>query len=638
MCGICGFIGFRDDELLRRMTDVLSHRGLDNEGYYIDKDVSFGFRRLSIIDLQKGNQPHPNEDNTVWSMCNGEIYNFIEMKEILINKGHSFRTNSDAEVLPHAYEEWGIDFVNRLNGMFAFALWDGKNKKLFLVRDRLGIRPLHYAVNGRILIFASEVKAILKYNNFNKELNYNAIDDFLTFRYIPGDVTFFQNIKVLEPAHILTYHNGKIDIKRYWDISMQEELGLRKSKYEEQFYSLLDDSVKRCLLSDVPLGVYLSGGLDSSVIAAFVKKNYDKDLVVFSHGFDGQEDELIFARKVASYLGAKHCEVFIKEKHLDLLPDIIYHMDMPIANSDIIGLYLLAELAHKHVKVILTGEGADELFGSYVHQEMLYYGYRLKKLIPRMLLRKIIPLLIMKSPLSLINKFFRYPGYSLDNESRLKLLDYFHSEDLSSDYFSINSLFNQRQKEDLYTSHFKSRIKSDSLARKNLKKILFDDNINHIFNRLIYLEFKYWLPTYHLMKEDKIGMSFCLESRYPYLDHTLVEFMGRLPLSLKRKGLKSKYLLRKIAKGLIPDEIANRPKGPILVPIDKCFDNSFEIELKRLFSKEEVEKRGYFNYDYINYLISNRRRNPFLYDRQLFALLTLELWHRIFIDKEYDYE
>jgi len=634
MCGICGFINFKDEELLRQMTDALSHRGLDDEGFYISDEISLGFRRLSIIDLKSGNQPLSNEDRNIWSVCNGEIYNFMEIKKELINKGHIFNTNTDTEIIPHSYEEWGIDFVTKLNGMFAFALWDGIGKKLFLVRDRLGIRPLHYTIDGNRLIFSSEAKAILKYNNFKKDLDYNAIDDFLSFRYIPGDVTFFRHIKVLEPAHILIYQGGKTDIKRYWDIPMVEEKSLKNSTYQKKFYELLDVSTKRCLLSDVPLGVYLSGGLDSSVIAAFVKKNYLKDLVVFSHGFDGEEDELRFARKVAQFLGARHYEVLIKDRHIELLPEIIYHMDMPIANSDIIGFYLLAELARKHVKVILTGEGSDELFGSYVHQEALYYGYKIKKLIPQVILRNIIPFLIRKSPLVLINKFFRYPGYSLDNESRLKLLDYFYSGTLSSDYFCLNSLFNQRQKDLLYTDSLKSKIKDVSLAKKNLEKVFLDDRISNIFNRLIYLEFKYWLPTYHLMKEDKIAMSFCLESRYPYLDHNIVEFMGRLPISLKKKGLKRKYLLRQISKDIIPEEIRNRPKGPILVPINKCFERSFENMIGEYLSEAKIKKRGYFNYGYIRNLIKNRKQNHFLYDRQLFALLTLEIWHNIFIDNQ----
>ncbi|MDP2939850.1 MAG: asparagine synthase (glutamine-hydrolyzing) [Candidatus Omnitrophota bacterium] len=634
MCGICGFIGFKDEKLLKEMTDTISHRGLDDEGYYSTDEINLGFRRLSIIDLKGGNQPLCNEEKSIWSVCNGEIYNFKEIKEELIKYGHIFNTDTDTEILPHCYEQWGIDFVTRINGMFAFALWDGNIKKLFLVRDRLGIRPLHYTFDDRKLVFASEVKAILKYDNFRKELDYNAIDDFLTFRYIPGDVTFFKNIKILEPAHILIYHNGAIDIKKYWDITMEEDFSIQRQEYIQRFSSLLDSSVKRCLLSDVPLGVYLSGGLDSSVIAGLVKKNYGEDLVVFSHGFDGEEDELRFARKVAKFLNAKNYEIFIEEKHLELLPDIIYHLDMPIANSDIIGFFLLAGLAQKHVKVILTGEGSDELFGSYVHQEMLYYGYKLKRLLPKNVIKNVLPWFIKQSPLWLINKFFRYPGYSLDNESRLKLLDYFESSNLASDYFCINSLFNQRQKESLYSDDFKNKVKySNSPAKKVLQDILYDENIKHIFNRLIYLEFKYWLPTYHLMKEDKIAMSFCLESRYPYLDHEIVEFMGSLPVSLKKKGLKRKYLLRKISKNLVPEEIRNRPKGPILVPINKCFDKSFEQKLRELFTPEKVKKRGIFHYEYLKNLINNRKQNPFLYDRQLFALLTLEIWFNLFVDK-----
>ncbi len=635
MCGICGFAGFSDEILLRRMMDALSHRGLDDEGHFVSADACLGFRRLSIIDLVSGNQPLSNENKSVWSACNGEIYNFQELKEELIQKGHRFYTRTDTEVLPHAYEEWGIELVKRLNGMFAFALWDARLKKLFLVRDRLGIRPLHYAVLGGKIIFSSEAKAILKYADFKKELDFGAIDDFLTLRYIPGDVTFFRNIKVLEPAHILTFKDGNYRIERYWDVQVEEESGLKQKDAEKKFFQLLDNSVKRCLLSDVPLGVYLSGGLDSTVIASFVRKNYGKELVVFSHGFDGEQDELRFARAAAKFLQARHYEVLIQDKHLALLPEIIYHMDMPIANSDIIGFYLLARLAHQHVKVFLTGEGSDELFGSYVHQEALYHGYRLKKILPQLLRRKFFPWLVKNAPLRLVNSLFRYPGYALDEESRLKLLDYFYSESLSGDYFCLNSLFSQRQKDELYSDEFKARIHDPSLAKENLNRILDSGEIKHIFNRLIYSEFKYWLPAYHLMKEDKIAMSFCLESRYPYLDHEIVEFMGKLPVKLKNKGLKRKYLLRQISAGMIPEKIRRRQKGPILVPINKCFQRSFGEQLEINFSKRNVEKRGYFNYGYIRKLIDNRKAHPFLYDRQLFALLSLELWQRIFVDNEH---
>ncbi|MDD5255357.1 MAG: asparagine synthase C-terminal domain-containing protein, partial [Candidatus Omnitrophica bacterium] len=313
--------------------------------------------------------------------------------------------------------------------------------------------------------------------------------------------------------------------------------------------------------------------------------------------------------------------------------EVIYHMDMPIANSDIIGFYLLADLAHKHVKVFLTGEGSDELFGSYVHQETLYYGHRLKKLMPNFLLRNVFPALIKKAPLRLINMFFRYPGYALDEESRLKLLEYCQSPDLASDYFCLNSLFSGRQKEGLYSSAFRQNLKGTSPARKSLHEVFEDERIEHIFNRLIYLEFKYWLPTYHLMKEDKIAMSFCLESRYPFLDHEIVEFMGGVHVEMKKKGLRRKYLLREVARGLIPEEIRNRPKGPILVPINKCFDRSFQRMLGEYFTREKVEKRGYYNYSYIKGLIDGRKKNPFLFDRQLFALLCLEIWHNIFVDQ-----
>jgi asparagine synthase (glutamine-hydrolysing) len=638
MCGICGFTGFRNDPLLKRMNRVIAHRGIDDEGYYSDDYTSLGFRRLSIIDLAGGNQPLCNEQKTIWSICNGEIYNYRQLREELQLKGHQFKTNADTEILPHAYEEWGIDCLQKINGMFAVALWDKHAQTLFLARDRLGMRPLHYIMHGATCLFASEVKALMQYPGFSKELDFTAMDDFLTFRYIPGDITFFRQVRVLEPAHILTVQRSGVSIKKYWNITFSVRTHLSTRQYEQSFKDLLHSSVKECLISDVPVGVYLSGGLDSSVIAALVNRYYADGVTAFSHGFDGETDELRYARRVASFLGARHHEIYIQEKHFQLLPRILYHLDMPIANSDIIGFYVLAECAKEYVKVIVTGEGADELFGSYIHQEMLYYGAQIKRFIPALIRRKILPALYKKSSLQVLRFLFRYPGYRLDEAAKNKVLDYFQSSLFSDEYFSINSLFSSEQKSRLYSGVLSHTIHTASQARKTLQHILDEPApINHAFNRLIAAELKYWLPSYHLMKEDKIAMSMCLESRYPYLDHKLVECMAHAPIHLKKRGLTRKYLLRKVSRGLIPEDIRMRPKGPILVPIHKCFEKSFSLAINEVLSESSIEKRGYFNYAYIKTLKEQRVRNPFLCDRQLFALMVLELWHRMFVDQTPSY-
>lgn len=633
MCGISGFVGFRDDGLLEKMAATIYHRGPDESGYHKSNDISVGFRRLSIIDLTTGSQPLYNEDGSIFVVCNGEIYNFADIREDLIAKGHHFKSRSDTEVIVHAYEEYGIDCIKKFNGMFAIVIWDGKVKTLFLVRDRLGKKPIYYMQSGEKFLFASEVKSLLLLEDYTPQINYQSIDDFLTLRYVPGNEIMFKNIYIIPPAHILKYKNGRFSLHEYWKVAMHEGIpGYSEKDYEEHFADLLTNSVKKRMISDVPIGVYLSGGVDSSVVAAYMQRYNNTPVKTFSHGFDQQTDELRYARMVSKYLNTEHHEVFIKNDDLSLLPKIIYHMEMPIGNSDIVGFYLLAQMAKRHVKVILAGEGSDELFGSYVHQKTLYMGAHLKKYIPYMLLN-FISRIIKTVPLSVLNRFFAYPGYSLDNESKNKIADYFSAIGISEEYFSLNSLFNESQKRELYTGEFRNLLSNSLSQKETISKMLSDKETANILNRLILMKYKYWLPTYHLLKEDKISMAHSIEQRFPFLDYELVEFMAKVPVNMKMRHSVTKYILRKASKHLLPEEIINRPKGPILVPINKCFDNRFNELIMEMLSESQVKRRGLFNYSYINSLIRMRKKNPFLYDRQLFALLVIEVWMQVFIDK-----
>lgn len=632
MCGISGFTGFRDDALLEAMTQIIYHRGPDESGYYTSDDISVGFRRLSIIDLTTGSQPIYNEDGSIFVVCNGEIYNFADIREDLIAKGHHFKSRSDTEVIVHAYEEYGIDCVNRFNGMFAIVIWDGKAKTLFLVRDRLGKKPIYYMQSGEKFLFASEIKSLLLLKGYTPQVNYQSIDDFLTLRYVPGNEIMFKDIYIIPPAHILKYRDGKFSLHEYWKVAMHEGIpGYSEKDYEEHFTDLMSNAVKKRMISDVPIGVYLSGGVDSSVVAAYMQRYSNMPIKTFSHGFDQQTDELKYARMVAKYLNTEHHEVFIKEDDLSLLENIIYHMEMPIGNSDIVGFYLLAQMARRHVKVILAGEGSDELFGSYVHQKTLYMGSRFKKYIPYPILY-CISRVIKTVPLSVLNRFFSYPGYSLDNESKNKIADYFSARGISEEYFSLNSLFNERQKSELYTKEFRNLLLHSLSPKETIAQILSDKETTDILNRLILMKYKYWLPTYHLLKEDKISMAHSIEQRFPFLDYELVEFMAKVPVNMKMRRSVTKYILRKTSKRLLPKEIVNRPKGPILVPINKCFDNKFNELIMEILSESRVKRRGLFNYSYVSRLIRMRKENPFLYDRQLFALLVIEIWMQVFID------
>ena len=634
MCGIAGFIGFRDDALLHSMTGILSHRGPDDVGYYADDSVSFGFRRLSIIDLETGNQPIPNEDRTVWVVYNGEIYNFAEIKAPLIAKGHRFATKTDTEVIVHAYEEEGIDCVRRFNGMFAFALWDVKQRTLYLVRDRLGKKPMHYLLQGERLWFASEMKALLKIPGLTRTVDKEAIDDFLTLRYVPGSGSLFKEIQTLEPAHILRYKEGRVTLKRYWQLEMSEpaEDGYRSDQYLEQFDELFRRSIQRRLVSDVPVGVYLSGGIDSTLVACYMREQTRAPIASFSHGFDGENDELKYARHAAERYHLKPHERLIRQEDLNLLKEIIYHMDMPIANSDVIGFYLLAKMARGNVKVVLAGEGADEVMGSYIHQQVLSLTHPVKQRLPEFFLQKVMSPLANAAPLALLNPFFAYPGYSMDRAGQRKIADFWATKDLADSYFSLNSLFGTRDKLELYTRDFAESLRSASPCREELIQMLRTPDTVGILNRLIAVEYRYWLPTYCLLKEDKIAMSQGIEQRYPFLDHELVEFAARIPSRLKQRGTTRKVLIRQLARRKIPEAIARRQKGPILVPIRRCFGNHFIEFANAVLTEEAVRRRGYFNYGFIRRLFDTLSKHPFLAERQLFSLVTLELWHQIFVD------
>ena len=371
MCGIAGFAGFQQDGLIEEMTECIFHRGPDDFGYFKDKDINFGLRRLSIIDIKGGHQPMSTTDGNITIIFNGEIYNYKELRKDLTKKGASFRTHSDTEILLKSYREYGLNCLQKVNGMFAFAIWDKREKKLILARDRLGIKPLYYSIKNDRIIFSSEIKSILKSKDISRKLNYNAIDDFLRLRYIPGEQTMFKEIKLLPPATFLVYKSGNVTTNEFWKLDFSNDRIIDKfneNDIVEEFQDLLMKSIKYRMQSDVPLGVYLSGGLDSSVIAHLVSKNSSEQTKLFSHGYDGVTDELRFARITANYVSGNHEEVMIKEEHFDNLKHIIYHLETPIANSDIIGFDLLARIACPSVKVILAGEGSDELFGSYVHQ------------------------------------------------------------------------------------------------------------------------------------------------------------------------------------------------------------------------------------------------------------------------------
>ena len=588
MCGICGFLGLNDEELLRRMCKVIAHRGPDDEGIYLHENVGLGHRRLSIIDLTKGHQPMFNEDGSIAVVFNGEIYNYLDIKRDLEKKGHVFNTSCDTEVLIHLYEEYRGNCVNYLNGMFAFAIWDNNRRELFLARDRLGIKPLYYAeINGKLL-FASEIKAILQYNSYERQVNYKGIDKLLTFGFIPGEETLFKNIFKLLPGHTLTHRDGHFEIRRYWDYHPEINHKMRTEEIVEQIYELLKDAVKIRLMSEVPLGATLSGGIDSSTIVALMSQLSDKPVKTFTVGFGEEEsDEFKYARLIAKQFNADHHEYIVSYPDMtELLPEILWYQEEPITCGALAPTYFLAKTIKPYVTVALIGEGADELFAGY---KRFKFMSPLVRLLPNQI---------------------RHYGY-----------------------LSLLNSYTKGQKELLYTEMMKSLVKTDSDPLSVYYDYFNDDDA---LTCALHFEVEHELPDFQLMRVDKMTMHCSVEARVPFLDHRLVELTAQIPSYLKLKKFNEKYILRQVVKDLLPETIRTRRKKGLTTPFISWFEKGFERMVRDVLSEKNLRKRGIFQRGYIDHLLRNNRhpiwKRKFMY--QLLILVLIEYWFQIFIDEK----
>lgn len=642
MCGICGYIGINDDSLITRMTDIIRHRGPDDFGYFNDHNVHLGHRRLSIIDLSGGKQPMYSHDGSLVIIFNGEIYNFKELKDWLEAKGHEFQTVSDTEVLLRLYEVLGPAALDRLNGMFAFAVYDRNKKELFLARDRVGIKPLYYLHLGNRFLFASETKSLLCYREWSPTLNPRAVDDYLSLRYVPGDTTMFKELKRLPAGHYLTYRKGRVSINRFWQ-PMPYDGPYHRSveSYMEEFGELLTASVKRRLISDVPFGAYLSGGIDSSVITALMSKIVSQPVKTFSVGFDYKHDELNDAAYTAKYLGCDHHEIPCRAEDVSLLPRIVHHMDEPMGDAIIIPMYQLSRAAKKEVTVILTGEGGDEVFGGYLFHKLMWFGDLYQKIMPDVLHQRVVLPVLGGIPASGMNALFQYPAY-LGDRGKQKVLDYLQLLDprqINRAYCHLISLFDFRDKAGLYTREFMKQLNSGVESQsgdepKNLINVTALPQNGHYLNRLLRLQFEHWLPDNMLLRQDKTGMANAIEGRVPYLDHTLVEFAQKLPPNLKLRHLVGKYILRRFAKDLLPQQVTKRRKMPFYVPIENYFQQPvFQQQMNDFLSESSVRRRGIFRPEAVGKLKSAMKRKEFMLVKQVFSLMILEMWFRIFVDR-----
>lgn len=623
MCGICGKLNLEDEtpvspRLLKAMADSIMHRGPDDEGYYASGPVGFGFRRLSIIDLKTGHQPICNEDGSAWVIFNGEIYNYRELRDFLLSKGHCFKTQTDTEVIVHLYEEMGEACVEKLRGMFAFAVWDVQKRTLLLARDRVGIKPLYYCLRERSLLFASEIKAILADPEVRAEVNPAMIDRFLSFYYLPGEETLFRGISKLAPGNYMVVRNGRAEIYSYWDLQFRHS-SWSLQRAERELERILDESVRLHMISDVPVGFLLSGGVDSTAMLKFAVGKTAFPLSSYTLGFSepGLIDERPYARLAAGTFGSEHHELTISASDFrDFLPQYVWYMEEPVCEPPAINLYYVSRLAKDFVKVLISGEGGDEAFAGYQDYRRILWVERMKAL-----LGPLGPAAALG--LSGANRVLRSNRLS----STVPLLrqpfpEYYYSR-VSSPFSFFNCKFHE-----LYTPDFLQHVdKSESL--RPVTRYMHDDAGHDRLEKMLYIDTKTWLTDDLLVKADKMTMANSVELRVPLLDHKVLEFAASLPAHFKVRGFTTKYIAKRALKRHVPATILNRRKTGFPVPYAAWLRKELHDWMLAILLDRQTLERGYFEKRAIEELIAQDMREGGG-SKELFCLIVLELWHRCF--------
>lgn len=627
MCGIAGFVdlwergarGLDDREaILARMCQIIRHRGPDDQGIMVKRGVALGMRRLSIIDLVSGHQPISGEDGSVTIVFNGEIYNFQDIKSKLEARGHIFHTHSDTEAIVHAYEEFGPACLEDLRGMFALAIWDDKTRSLFIARDRAGKKPLYYTTtpNGTF-VFGSELKALLEHPEVEREINAEALDAYFTLGYVPDPLSIFRNVHKLPPGHYLTLTNGQVTVKQYWDFDFQPGKSHNEDDYLDQLRVLLDESVRLRLISDVPLGAFLSGGIDSSTVVGLMARNMGQPVKTFSIGFhEDSYNELKYARLTAKKFGTDHHEFFVTPDICEVVDELAWHFDEPFADSSAIPTYMVSKLARDHVTVVLSGDGGDELFAGYTRYtvERKRGGFaRLPKPLREGLMRP----LSQRLPHATWGRNYLH-NVSLDPISR---------------YLDSVSVFTSLNRKALYTSDFTKKLGPGGYAGGLFSKLVDNVKSDDPLDRLLYLDSKTYLPGDILTKVDRMSMAVSLEARAPLLDHKLIEFVTRIPSSLKLSGSETKHLLKTAVRDLVPAEILHRPKQGFGVPIQEWINQQLRSRIRDTLSDARTRQRGYVDSRYVDVLLDEHERGRRDHSMGLWSLVMLELWHRQFLDE-----
>lgn len=631
MCGICGI--FYTDRTRRvergplaAMNHRIVHRGPDDEGFFFDANVGLAMRRLSIIDVKTGHQPIANEDENLWIVYNGELYNHQELRKDLESRGHRYKTKSDTETIIHLYEEYGRDCVKYLRGMFAFAIWDRRRRRLFIARDRLGIKPLYYRFDGQTLLFGSEIKAILAFPGVRAEFNRATLAEYLAFGYITEAETMYAGIRKVLPGHVMEIgEGGSPQISSYWDLQVKADTELRpRSYYVERYRELLESCVSSHLMSDVPLGVFLSGGLDSSAVAALTTKIRKEPIETFAVGYGEEKfSEFPFARQVAQHIGSKHHEVRLsRDEFFESLPRLIWHEDEPIVWPSSVSLYFVARLARERVTVVLTGEGSDETLAGYTRYAWTQLNAKIDRMYRTLspkFARELVRKAIQSGPLSgslyrklehtfLVRDGGSWPSFYFDN---------------------FYSAFSAAEQAELLTDE--TRLYGGDAYAGSMQQ--WNASSGDFLHRLLYTDIKTYLVEL-LMKQDQMSMAASIESRVPFLDHELVEFTASIPAPYDTKGLAGKFILKSAVEDILPHDIVYRQKMGFPTPWAFWLDGPQLEDLERLLLEPRTRNRGYFKSEAIKKLFAEHRAGHRDHGNRIWRLLNLELWERVCVEGE----
>ncbi len=630
MCGIAGWINLKQfdsnegaEAVLHSMCESIIHRGPDSEGIWTDNTVALGMRRLSIIDLHTGDQPVYSEDKSIVAMVNGELYNYREVRADLENRGHKFVTQTDVEIVPHLYEEYGEDFVDHLNGMFAIALWDSRRKRLILARDRYGEKPLYYGVFDGKLIYASEPKALLANPAVPREMDLEALRHYLSFDYVPAPRSIYKGISKLPAAHILTVEKGEVRTRRYWNLTFNKNGHIPSiDQAAQELRELLSDAVRMRLVADVPLGVLLSGGIDSSAVAAFAAQHATETVKTFSIGFtEDSFDETRYAREVAAHLGTDHYEEILSvAKAADLISDIGTWLDEPISDGSLIPTYLLSKFVRKHVTVALGGDGGDELFAGYP----MYYGHKVAgfyRSIPGFIRSGIIAPVVNMLPVSTKNLSFDYRAKRFVRSAKYDTVTRHHS------WFGSFSVDDQMP---LLTEQVRTQTSGD--ISEGARALLGICDAQSEIEQMQYLDINFYMAEDILSKVDRASMAVSLETRAPFLDPRVGEFAASLPVDYKLRGSNGKFILKKAVEGVVPGSVLRRSKKGFGIPIADWLKGRLNPLMHDLLAPSRLRDQGIFEIDYVEKLIRDHETGIASHHKQLWTLLVFQLWYDNFLD------